>query len=747
MYKRVIPIAGIAILFVLLSAPVQSSFGPRRTHYTGLMDVYVQNRQLGLPNYVTEDLLLTAYGLIRQATLTEQEQNFIYPAFSKLIKQLYALHKNTVSEAGKANHDYLAVLNALLTGATQVGHAGNSKRAQQELDLVYQVTGISTSPLWQYAIDYSQFKPRGKYESSEVMQRYFRAYRYAGTILFAVQTSKSTGVSPKAAQRMALQAKYLTRLINGVSALKHDYESINSHFTWQFGVGKDISVDDMPELAKNVKDGKNLNQRMLEYAREHKLQPTVIDGIVNVSDLEKGLTVADARSGFRLFPSHETATAMIFQQLTYPNVKEYLATCKQCDSPFTATMINGKSVKGFPLVDEIMAALESVSAKSELEMSADQDYKNYQRAWIKVKEITDNIIPIITADDNNAVKSTVNKSALMDGVHFRFMRSYLDPKNTRMTADRLYADDDRRLNSMKGFWTWQQYLALLYTKQPYTLTDKGLNLSDRSGAWLSPTPGLYKGLQFIVKQHIEHTPHPSWKVFDGILQRCYDIAIRIIQQQKISNEDEEFLNNIDKTLLQLTGGVDYAIVVDVHTNPASHEVLEQGLAGKIVSFKTSEASRARGAIFQHFEFKQPMSNRLTDKDWLEKLNKGEVTDYSSELYIATEKKLDGQIRALYSAFQKGGKEGFDRYVQEQQIAIENGLIPVVITLTTQIGFKSVEELIEKHEGKNSTKLENVLYAMIPPALIKNIIEEKTVWTLALSQATTQPMDNKQKHEH
>ena len=87
MYKRVIPIAGIAILFVLLSAPVQSSFGPRRTHYTGLMDVYVQNRQLGLPNYVTEDLLLTAYGLIRQATLTEQEQNFIYPAFSKLIKQ------------------------------------------------------------------------------------------------------------------------------------------------------------------------------------------------------------------------------------------------------------------------------------------------------------------------------------------------------------------------------------------------------------------------------------------------------------------------------------------------------------------------------------------------------------------------------------------------------------------------------------------------------------------------------------
>ena len=44
--------------------------------------------------------------------------------------------------------------------------------------------------MWGQVIDYSQFKPRGRYNRTPEMQDFFRAFRYAGAVLFAVKPSK-----------------------------------------------------------------------------------------------------------------------------------------------------------------------------------------------------------------------------------------------------------------------------------------------------------------------------------------------------------------------------------------------------------------------------------------------------------------------------------------------------------------------------------------------------------------------------
>jgi hypothetical protein len=71
-------------------------------------------------------------------------------------------------------------------------------------------------------------------------------------------------------------------------------------------------------------------------------------------------------------------------------------------------------------------------------------------------------------------------------------------------------------------------------------------------------------------------------------------------------------------LLALSGAPDKPIVIDVHSNPAAGQVVEEATGyPRVVSGEGS----ARGAVFTHREFKQPMSERLTDASWRELLRK------------------------------------------------------------------------------------------------------------------------------
>jgi hypothetical protein len=85
----------------------------------------------------------------------------------------------------------------------------------------------------------------------------------------------------------------------------------------------------------------------------------------------------------------------------------------------------------------------------------------------------------------------------------------------------------------------------------------------------------------------------------------------------LSAEHEQVLNDIDRTLLDLAGGEDGPIVVDVHTNPAEQQVVEEAIAWA----REVRAGTARGARFDHRELKQPLAQRLTDSAWIARLHK------------------------------------------------------------------------------------------------------------------------------
>ena len=205
-------------------------------HAMGLFEVYERNRREGVPNYITEDVLLLSYGMIRVAVGKALEREHYVGAVRRLVEGLSArVTARQTDEVNQANRDYLAVLTALVQGHNQVANAGDSPRAQAELDLVLAAQTLAHSPLWGRTIDYTQFRPRGHCSGDAELERYFRTVRYAGAALFAITASQATGVSDVLAARMTSQAVRLARFIEHDADLRRVHRDLMHDLTWRVG--------------------------------------------------------------------------------------------------------------------------------------------------------------------------------------------------------------------------------------------------------------------------------------------------------------------------------------------------------------------------------------------------------------------------------------------------------------------------------------------------------------------------------
>ena len=549
----------------------------------GLFEVYARNRQEGVPNYVTEDLLLLSYGMIRVAVGKALERERYVGAVRQLVRGLSAqMAARQADEVNQANRDYLAVLMALAQGHDRIADAGNPPRAQSELDLVLAAQALARSPLWGRMIDYTQFRPRGHYSSDTELERYFRTVRYAGTVLFAITASQATGVSGTLAERMTAQAVRLAHLIEHDAGLRGVHRDLMHSLTWRVGPPEDLPNDVL--LTLDAEPAETFRSRLLSKAKEEGWQPHIISGVVDAGRLEEGVTAPDVMTGWRLLPQRYTPESAALQQLVFDATGEFEGV--QDAAPFGLTLINGRPVKGFPLLAELMAMWGSQASSDLIREQDETAFEGYDEAHTRAQQ---------------ALGTASGLSAL----HQQMMQTGLrSPSSDRLTA-------------LRAFWTWQRYADLLYAKQSYTMAGKGLEFaSPRPGAWLEPSLPLYQALARVVEGHRRETPHAAWDAFAGILDRVIAIASRELLQTGPTAADEQFLNGLDTALTALTGGPDAPIVVDIHTNPASREVLQEATGKtRLASYAAGGGRPARGARFTQCEFKHPMADRLDDAGW------------------------------------------------------------------------------------------------------------------------------------
>ncbi len=137
----------------------------------GMFDLYEQNRDKGIPNYITEDFILLAYSMILNETVTDIEETLLYPELKtltdSLIKKLTPV--NPEDKVAGANLDYLNLLASLLSG-----DSSDKKAVADELKKIREGEGIAASEMMQQQIDYTQFKVRGKYPGVKIYPGIFR---------------------------------------------------------------------------------------------------------------------------------------------------------------------------------------------------------------------------------------------------------------------------------------------------------------------------------------------------------------------------------------------------------------------------------------------------------------------------------------------------------------------------------------------------------------------------------------------
>lgn len=556
---------------------------------TGMFDLYRQNRTFNIPNQITEDFLLLAYSMISEQAVMDLEINTDLPGMTTFVSRLTAsAEKAGDATAVRANRVFLEVLCDLLS---EKPTEPSGPSVAHELELIHNAAGLAHSELAGQTIDYSQFRPRGHYTRTPELSRYFQAVRYAGAVLFYAKASNATGIDEKTADRLTEQAILFSRWIRQDEECRKWYEGFEARQSWLFGPPEDLTVDDMLRVA-DASSGvppATIRAALLRTARKRGRQPAILSGVVDVSRLEKGVTARDALTGWRLLPGSFTPGAAAAQQLVYPGVGKYLGKAQ----PESLTTINGQQVKGFPLASEMMSLLGSSEAARLVKESDDSNYQGYNAALPKAGK-------------------QLSLPAGLSSEQLGLLRNWFH-QTGGSAAD--------RLATARGFWTWTLHGSVLYAKQSYTGIGKGMAPREsRTAAWLEPATSLYIDLRKISAAWEKRTHAAGFQEFSKILDRCIEISAKEKSPGALTPDDVEFLNELDLRLAALTGGADQPIAADFHTDLNSGQVLTEALAYP----RSVTHANARGARFQPEEFKQKISERLTDEAWQDLLKKRET---------------------------------------------------------------------------------------------------------------------------
>lgn len=576
-----------AMGFALLVSTVQvpASFAAAETEFKGggFYALYEENRREGMPNLITEDLLLQAYSMLRARRLVALEHEQLLPALEKTVEGMSALITRESKQYSERSKAYIEILQALLTGRAP---ADQDPLAQAELALILAAKSVQISPLWGYSIDYTQLSARGQYQSNPDLQRYFVASRYASSVLFAVVPSDATGVGNADAAAFAEQALELSNLLTEPSVAPA-YEQLTSMLDWQFGAADDLTAGDVRAASMDTEQGLALALR--EYAVAEQKVPKILGQAVAVDKLEAGLSAEQALIGWRLLPSRWSADAQALQSLVFSDADALRWPCADCAQPAMSSAVFTGWYKAYPSYRELMAGLGSERAQAWVQ---EQDLHRYSAYGERAEQIN----------------TTYNSATGLAAQQLIVLRAALTTGGS-----------DDSLQSGAGFWVWQRYMAQLYQKQSSTPFSKAIHLANgaRAGASIVPNTALYQALTNLAATHAQRENNVVWEELSQLFQRCTEISQRTEQTLPLSEDDEHFLNGLDLALKALTGRDDMPIVTELHRNYQDREVLQVALAWP----RVVNVGAARGARFQVQEFLQPLGQTFDNLSWRHSLSR------------------------------------------------------------------------------------------------------------------------------
>ncbi len=618
--------------------------------YRQIYTLYQQARERNIPIFVTTDAVLhTFHILYNYALRLAEKEHFIadLKALSAAMLQAAVADDQATSdllrEAARQNMAFFAVGLRLLDPQAQVPEAVRSL-VEQELALIAEHAGIACSPTWGQGCakadcarqphiceDYSQYVPRGHYTRNEDFQRYFQAMMWYGRMSFHLNTPADAEAARRETRAALLILRALHNARIGEDSALDVWERIYEPTAFFVGSADDLTPYDYAALAQQVYGGlPDLaaladESRLDAFLREaRKLRPpAILGGYVTDQQKPEEVTLSFRFMGQRFVPD-----SYVFQQLVYNRVGRYRGSGR----PFTLTFSPAGPIRGVPRGLDIPSALGSRRALEILTAEGDSDYEGYAEQLARVQEEFSSLPPEQwTANLYWNWLHTLRPLLEIKGEGYPyFMRSPA------------WADQD--LHTWLGSWSELRHDTILYTKQSYTVGATGLlPQPEATRGYVEPQPEVYARLAALCAQMQEGLGRRGLldEEMFGKIERMKRLLLALkamaekeLRGERLSEEEYETIRSIGDTLEELTtfseavaGEITsqaderMAIVADVHTDPNSGEVLEEGVGDAfpiyVVVLVEGQQTLTQGGVFSYYEFRHPMADRLTDEAWQE----------------------------------------------------------------------------------------------------------------------------------
>jgi len=512
-----------------------------------------------------------------------------------------------------------------------------------------------------YCEDYSQYIPRGHYTRSEKLKRYFKAMMWYGRMAFLLKggdISECSGIetpliTEKDAKIATIQASLIASELPAVEVgnktAQELWTRMYSVTAFFVGTADDLTPYEyqkaLDEVFGSELDAAELadDEKILRLKAElAKLRSPEIYGGSGVCVVYPPITREKLHEclaktkGFRFMGQRFIPDSYMFQQMVFPAVGLYVGA--NCEEAFTCCYTPVGPARCFPRGLDVMAVLGSGRAEEILKEDGDTEYEGKNTSYQKQLNLLKQEFSQFNVTDWNR---NLYWSWLytLKPLLKEFPAGYPTFMQTK-------AWQDKELQTALASWTELRHDTILYAKQSYT--PKGVGMPPQPKpvhGYVEPVPEFYARMLALTEMTknglekmdvLEDKHRDRLNSLESTLNRLIEISKKELENQELTEEDYEFIRNFGENLDAVVAGVDTegkqtTIVADVHTDTNTEKVLEEGV-GKVdlilVVYKQPDGQIVVGAgpVMSYYEFKHPMSDRLTDEKWREMLNSENIPE-------------------------------------------------------------------------------------------------------------------------
>jgi len=612
-----------------------------------------------IPVFVTSDTLLHLYHIMFDQTLKGIEEREFFDSildlskalFDKSIEDYETFTEPHLKEAARRNVGFFGVALSLLQTPSEGYNNSETIRTvsfsipdyasdniTKELSFIQAHEGFQDSSIFHYKEDYSQYHPRGHYTQSEKLKRYFKTMMWYGRITFLLRGSdivKEVDANIATTQACLISTA-LSSLTDHERPLEELWGRVYAVTSFFVGTADDLipfeyltSINTVFGTRFNATEFTNETKKLTLLGTLAQLRsPQIYGGTGNVGiqppfSKEQLNEVLEKTKGMRLMGQRFIPDSYMFQNLVFPTTGQYTGD----GTPFTYWMGQRVMPRGL----DIMTILGSTRARELLDEDGDTAYEFYDR---QVANLTSQFASLnITEWNRNLYWGWLYALKPLLG---SFDSRYPSFMQTNAWAD-------KELQTVLASWTELRHDTILYAKQSYTPRITSIPPEETPGiGYVEPVPEFYQRLLALTTmtrrgltdlQVLNETETYRLNNLETLLRRLLAISTFELEGKQLTESDYEFIRDFGEHLDGIITGVndqgkETTIIADVHTDTNTALVLEEAVGYVdliIVAYKTPDGKVTMGAgpVFSYYEFKQPMSDRLTDEDWKQLLGAGQ----------------------------------------------------------------------------------------------------------------------------